>query len=75
MRTMHSTEETASKETLKSASEFIRVPGLAAIIEELRAKYPTLSENSVRRILGLPVLQEHPGEDDNSRPPESEVNR
>jgi len=75
MRTMNNKEETASKETLKSASEFSRVPGLVAIIEELRAKYPTLPENSLRRILGLPVLQDHPGEDDISRPPESELNR
>jgi hypothetical protein len=73
--TMNNKKESASKEALKSASEFIRVPGLAAIIEEMRAKYPALSENSLRRILGLPVLKGNPGEDDTCRPPESEVNR
>ena len=75
MHMMNNKEETASKETLKSASEFIRVPGLAAIIEELRATYPTLSENSLRRILGLPVLEGDAGDDDISCPPEPEVNR
>jgi hypothetical protein len=69
MRSMNNNKETASKEGLKSASEFIRVPGLPAIIEELRAKYPALSENSLRRILGLPVLQREPGRDDIPCPP------
>lgn len=67
---MNKSKETTSAESLKSASRFLRVPGLASVIEELRAKYPALSEASVRRILGLPVPQE-----DIPSHPESEVNR
>jgi hypothetical protein len=44
-------------------------------MEELRAKYPALSEASVRRILGLPVLQEDAKQDDIPSHLESEVNR
>lgn len=72
---MNNKKEATSKEALKGASEFIRVPGLAAVIEELRVKYPALSENSLRRILGLPALQGDAGDDHISCPPERDANR
>lgn len=72
---MNKSKETTSTESLKSGNEFLRVPGLASVMEELRAKYPELSEASVCRIFGLPVLQEDAKQDDISSHPESEVNR
>jgi hypothetical protein len=72
---MNKSKETTSAESVKNPSECLRVPGLASVMEELRAKYPALSEASVRRILGLPVLQEDVKQDDISSHLESEVNR
>jgi hypothetical protein len=39
------------------SAETIRVPGLAVMMEEIRHKYPELTDAAVRRILRLPSGQ------------------